>query len=74
MSNPEKISTEDALGDLMFRCPSTGKDFKSGFVANHASLAHIGMKSLNLFCHLCGKTHIYRFREAQISMKSEVCV
>ncbi len=54
------------VGDVMFRCPKTGREFDSGFDADQSSVEHIASKTLQLRCRVCGDNHTYTFAEARV--------
>ncbi|MGO9703055.1 MAG: hypothetical protein ACLPX7_27790 [Xanthobacteraceae bacterium] len=54
-------------GDLMFRCPKTGRDFKSGFVAHASELAAVTPSAqMRARCPECGEPHELRFADGWI--------
>jgi len=66
MSNLVKSSPNDDLGDLIFRCPKTGKDFISGFRADQPTIVHVVSKSARLRCGQWGELYVYKFAEARV--------
>jgi hypothetical protein len=54
-------------GDLMFRCPKTGRGFKSGFIAEASELATVAPSSqMRTRCPECGEPHQLRFADGWI--------
>jgi hypothetical protein len=53
------MSLADAeIGDLMFRCPATGRMFNSGFQADRASLTMVPRTAtIRLRCPHCDDAH-----------------
>jgi hypothetical protein len=55
------------MGQLIFRCPNTGKEFATGFEASSADL--IGFPpsaTIRLRCRICAQTHEFKFSDARI--------
>ena len=59
------------MGQLLFRCPNTGKDFDSGFQAGSAEIKLLpaGAK-FRVRCNICGELHELKFADAKL--KSDV--
>ena len=66
VTSAANLSARELAGKLVFRCPKTGSDFISGFLANQTSLRHIGSQKLRLRCRVCGEHHNYAFAQAKI--------
>jgi hypothetical protein len=59
--------TSAKRGDLMFRCPITGSDFDSGFIADQSDLAAISpLARMSARCPRCGQSHALKFADAWI--------
>ena len=55
------------MGELTFRCPKTGKEFRSGFRAQPAELKALPKDAkINLRCQVCGDHHEFNIAEAHI--------
>jgi hypothetical protein len=55
------------MGEMTFRCPKTGKDFRSGFRAQPADLKSLPKDAkINLRCQACGDHHEFALAEARI--------
>jgi hypothetical protein len=49
-------------GDLMFRCPESGKEIHSGFTTDPCSLRGIPpLRSMLVRCPACWKLHDFKF-------------
>ena len=60
------------MGDLMFRCPKTGQEFKSGFQATQSELKLVPRNAtISLRCSICGATHEFEFVHARIDEKPQ---
>lgn len=55
------------MGQLVFRCPTTGNDFDSGFQAGSTEvrLLPAGAK-FRVRCELCGDLHEVRFADGRV--------
>jgi len=55
------------MGQLLFRCPKTGKDFDSGFEAGSSELTLLPESAtLRLRCKVCGEQHELKFIDAKL--------
>lgn len=61
------------MGQLVFRCPKTGKDFDSGFQAgsSEVKLLPAGAK-FRVRCEVCGGLHEFRFADARVNDAAEL--
>jgi LSD1 subclass zinc finger protein len=59
------------MGQLLFRCPKTGKDFDSGFQAGSSEVNQLpaGAK-FRVRCAVCGDLHEVRFTDAKVNDKT----
>jgi len=66
-----KARAEDDMGQLLFRCPKTGRDFDSGFQAGSSemNLVPAGAK-FKVRCEICGNLHEFRFSDAKVREKA----
>jgi len=56
------------MGQLIFECPNTGKEFASGFEANSADMKRWPTSAIiRLRCQICAETHELNFTDARIS-------
>jgi len=56
------------MGQLVFKCPNTGKEFASGFEANSADMKRWPTSvTIRLRCQICAQTHELKFTDARIS-------
>jgi hypothetical protein len=55
------------MGQLLFRCPTTGKDFDSGFQAGSSEMKLLpaGAK-FQVRCTVCGDLHEFKFADAKL--------
>jgi len=60
------------MGQLLFRCPKTGKDFDSGFQAGSSEMKLLpaGAK-FRVRCKLCGELHEFKFADARVKDKAD---
>lgn len=58
------------MGQLLFRCPKTGKDFDSGFQAGSSELRQLpaGAK-FRVRCEVCGDLHEVKLADASVKDK-----
>ncbi len=62
--------TSASNGDLMFRCPKTGRGFKSGFSAGQGDLAAISsLAHMRTRCPECGEPHEFKFADGWIQAR-----
>jgi len=59
------------MGQLLFRCPKTGKEFDSGFQAGslEVKLLPAGAK-FRVRCELCGDLHDVKFADGKVKDKA----
>lgn len=52
---------------MLFKCPSTGEDFDSGFRAglSEMKLLPVGAK-FKIRCEVCGELHEFKFADATV--------
>jgi hypothetical protein len=56
------------MGQVMFRCPKTAKEFGSGFEANETDVKRLPEEAkIRLRCRICGDIHEFRFGDARIA-------
>lgn len=62
--------TSTNAGSLLFRCPITERDFKSGFTVTQGELASISPFALfTARCTECGKSHELKFSDGRIQAR-----
>lgn len=55
------------MGQLLFRCPQTGKDFDSGFQAGTSEMKLLPSgATFRLRCKVCGELHELKLAEAKV--------
>jgi hypothetical protein len=55
------------MGQLIFKCPNTGKEFASGYEANSANMKGWPTSvTIRLRCRICGETHELKFTDASV--------
>jgi hypothetical protein len=55
------------MGQVIFQCPNTGKDFASGFEASAADIKLVPRTAtIRLHCKICGDTHEFHFVSARV--------
>ena len=60
------------MGELIFRCPETRQEFKSGFQATWSELKLLPPNAtISLRCSICGATHEFEFVHARIDEKAQ---
>ena len=60
------------MGQLFFRCPTTGHEFDSGFQIDADDLSQVPPSfPINLRCKVCQKLHEFKFVAGRISDISE---
>ena len=56
----------------MFCCPETGKEFDSGFEADHGELADLSpVVTVRICCKVCWKHHQFVISDGRIKKHSE---
>ena len=61
-----RISVNETLDNLMFRCPVTGEDFNSGFRTSQVDLSGVPLTATVHTRCPCGQTHTLRFADGWI--------
>ena len=65
------MDADNAANSLMFRCPTTGREFESGFKANSDELKSIPSDyKMAVRCKICFETHEFIFSESRIAATS----
>ena len=60
------------MGHLMFCCPESGKEFDSGFQADHGDLADLSpVATVRVRCRICWKIHAFAISDGWIRKHSE---
>jgi hypothetical protein len=55
------------VGDVVFKCPVSAKEFVSGFRAEPGDLKDLPAKAaVHLRCQVCGQMHDFKFADARI--------
>jgi hypothetical protein len=59
------------MGQLLFRCPKTGKDFDSGFQAGSSEVKQLPAGArFRVRCEVCGDLHEVKFTDARVKDKA----
>jgi hypothetical protein len=55
------------MGQLIFRCPNTGKEFAAGFEVTSADMKVVPRSAaIRLRCQICAETHEFQLTNARI--------
>ncbi len=58
------------MGQLMFRCPTTGQEFNSGFQISTKDISQVPSSfPIRLRCLCCPEMHEFKFIDGRISEK-----
>jgi len=63
---------EQAMGPLVFQCPTTGQTIRSGIQTDLASLERVRFLPVRLHCPTCRTVHVMRAQDGQID-RSPAC-
>ncbi|MCL4767032.1 MAG: hypothetical protein KJZ80_12405 [Hyphomicrobiaceae bacterium] len=55
------------MGTIIFRCPSTGREYVSGLEIDEASFRRLPDIRMKARCPHCGADHLWSLREARLS-------
>jgi len=54
------------MGQLLFRCPNSGRTIDSGVHTDAASLSKVRFLSVKLYCPVCNTTHLMRAGDGEV--------
>jgi hypothetical protein len=54
------------MGQLLFRCPNSGRTIDSGVHTDATSLAKVRSLSVKLYCPVCKTTHLMRAGDGEV--------
>ena len=54
------------MGQLLFRCPNSGRTIDSGVHTDETSLAKVRSLSVKLYCPICNTTHLMRAGDGEV--------
>ena len=54
------------MGQLLFRCPNSGRTIDSGVHTDATSLAKVRSLSVKLYCPICKTTHLMRAGDGEV--------
>jgi len=61
---------EQAMGPLVFQCPSTGQAIRSGIQTDLASLERVRSLPVRLHCPTCRTIHVMRAQDGRIDQSA----
>jgi hypothetical protein len=66
------VDGDGIVGDVIFCCEKTGKEFDSGFQANSSDMRFLPPDAkIRLRCRICGDFHEFKFASAKIGASED---
>jgi hypothetical protein len=62
----DHANRETAMGDVMIKCPDTGRDIPTGMIADRTSFSATPVFFARVLCPLCNTQHEWFAREAWV--------